>query len=261
MEFHSVVHGKKLPEVYHLSYDGTHLQIFLNPTYWFKFLDVAGRGTYYAKNQGQEYVPPSVFGGAFGQRECANAVKTPEGFMCLNIPAFLENSNNDDQGVSMHALGRTLASVLFILNHLLHEADKQNEEQWQGAVQLFVLETAVSPAGFDLSLSLLARKYLEGIGNNVRLDEAILAMEEHYLKPSKTKVGLFRTAIEVRLRTHGVLHMHTVGNCACLGAMPKDFGDRGCHLSSHNVDTVFQQFNLLVGVAYIWQMVRDGSRV
>ncbi len=271
MEFFSLVNGRKLPEVYHLSFSGRHFQIFLNFSYWSHFVGLAGSGTPYSLGQGQAYVSPDVSGGEFGQHACANASKTLDGSICISVPAFLEKDDDEDKIITMRVLGHTLSSILFILQHLLYEIEEQNVEVAQGGQQqLFVLETAVAresgfhSASLGLSLSPLARKYLEGLGKNITFSKASEAMGEHYRQMNsgdEETVLLFRHEFEVRLREHGVLGMRTAGNCACLGTMPQNFGDMGCYLSSHNVDAVAQQFNLLVGVAHVWQMVRDGVSV
>lgn len=268
MEFFSLVRGKRLPEIYHLSFNGTHFQIFVPPKYWSQFVEIAGEETYYASNQGEAYVFPRVDGGTFGQRGCAIASRTLDGYVCLEVPSFLENTTDENQTVTMRELGHTLASIFFILQHLLYDADEQKEEIEQGnQLQLFAVETFLirdsmyHGAGLCLSLSPIARKYLEGLGKNIEINKAVEAMKEHFFAPdvnqdsrSKTWHGDF----VVQLREYGVLHMNTRGNCACLGTMPQDFGAMGYALSSHNVDTVFQQFNLLVGIAHIWQIVRNG---
>lgn len=269
MEFHSLVDGKKLPEIYHFGFSGTHFEIFLSPTYWLQFVNATQQGTYYASNQGKAYAPPVISGGAFGQHGTANASHAPDGFMmCIRVPAFLKNPDDVTNIVTMRVLGHTLSSILFILNHLLHETDKSNEEVIpQALLQLFVIETYISHdlrqphgAGLDLSLSPVARKFLKALGNSVCIDKAMTAMSNHHWNSSakgKPKPQAWYGDFVVRLREHGVLHLNTRGDCACLGTIPREFGERGCYLSSHNVDTVFQQFNLLVGIAYIWQMVRN----
>ena len=266
MECFPVVRGKRLPEVYHFGFNGAEFEVFLNPIYWIKFVETSGDGTHYALSQGPTYISPRSEGGTFGQHGCATASRTLDGYVCIKVPAFLENPDDEDQLVSMRELGRTLSSILFILQHLLHEADGHNDNAGQGLPQLFVVVTFIShrqefhSAGLEISLSPLARKYLEEMGDNIPLREAMQSMEEHYLKSSRLKTRLFITAMDVHLREYGVLHLHTVGNCACLGTIPRDFGNEGYCLSSHNVDTVYQQFNLLVGIASVWQMVRDGLR-
>ncbi|OHA79416.1 MAG: hypothetical protein A2747_03225 [Candidatus Yonathbacteria bacterium RIFCSPHIGHO2_01_FULL_44_41] len=273
--------GKKLPEVYHFGYNGTHFQILIPFMYWVQFVNLTGKETQYASDQGQAYVPPSVLGGSFGQHGCARFSKTLGRSAVIEVPAFLENPDDENQIVGMRDLGHTLSSILFILQHILHDADegkKDVAEQESSPVldtkpagsQLFVLETIVARepgqfhgAGLGLSLSPVARKYLESLGKGVDLDGAMESMKEHFFMPyadEKFRNRAWHGDFVIRLREYGVLHLNTRGNCACMGTEPKDFGDRGYSLLSHNVDTVAQQFNLLVGIANVWQMVRGGLR-
>lgn len=265
MEFFPAVHGKKLPEVYHFGFSGTHFQVFLPFAYWSQFVDLAGKSTHYALKQSQAYIPPIISGEAFGQHGCANASKTLDGSVCIEIPTFSEKTDDENQRVSLRDFGHTLSGILFILQYLLYRADERKEKAKQGISQLFVLETAMAresgfhSAGLGLSVSPLARRYLEKLGKDIVFDRAVKGMEDHLYSGRKELTRSFHGDFAVRLREYGVLHMHTVGNCACLGTMPHHFGDNeGYYLSSHNVDTMFQQFNLLVGIAYVWQMVRDG---
>ncbi|HBC70784.1 TPA: hypothetical protein DCZ46_02375 [Candidatus Campbellbacteria bacterium] len=269
MEFFPLVGGKKLPEVYHLGFSGTHFQVFVTLEYWLKFVSLTGAETHYASRHGQEYISPSIFGGSFGWYGCARVSKSLDDFVCIEVPAFVNESNTVEPVAQMRDLGSTLANIFFILQHLIYEYDEQNVEMQQGChTQLFVVETFLSReptqfhgAGLELAVSTQARKYLEGLGRQIELERAIEAMKSHFFMPhvdGQLQVRSWRGDFVVRLRDNGVLHMNTRGNCACLGTMPRDFGDRGCQLSSHNVDTVKQQFNLLVGIASVWQMVREG---
>lgn len=270
MELYPLVDGVILPEVYHFSFSGTHFEIFLNPKYWVQFVEYTGAGTEYSTWQGESFVPPKLSGGDFGQRGCACASRNFEGFMCIKIPAFVTKLDYETSRDLMRTYAHTLSSILSALQQMLYESMEQVEPAIHRLPQLFCLNTHVGlatdlhSAGLDLSLSPLSRRYLEKVGDAVVYEDAIEAMEEHYwrIHPGAEKeIGLFPGAVMVRITQNGVPHLHTVGECACLGAMPENFGDgRGCHLHSHNVDSVYQQFNLLVGVAYIWQAVRDGLR-
>ncbi|MGB2580131.1 MAG: hypothetical protein WBC83_00355 [Minisyncoccia bacterium] len=271
MEFFPLVQGKRLPEVYNLGFSGTHFQVFVPLEYWLKFVSLTGAETHYASRHGQGYIPPSIFGGSFGWYGCARVSKGLDGFVCIEVPSFIEESNTVEYSIQMRDLGSTLAEIFFILQHLLYEDDEQNVEVQQGGhTQLFVVETFVARelgqfhgAGLELAVSTQARKYLESLGSNIDLERAIEAMKAHFFMPhvdGQLHCKSWHGDFVVRLRDNGVLHMNTRGNCACLGTMPRDFGDRGCQLSSHNVDTVSQQFNLLVGIASVWQMVREGLR-
>lgn len=272
MEFYPLVRGVRLPEVYHLGFNGTHFEIYVDPIYWLQFVEAAGEGTDYAKSQGPAYVPPRQSGGSFGQYGCATVVSnTLEGFTCIQVPATEVISEDGEIVVSMRSLGHTLASIMFILMYLLNGAIKKDEEGERGAQQLFVLETFVSPraeyhgAGLELSVSPRARKYLESLGSGYCIEEAIAAKRDHYLSEDANRKEvvrfLFANDFMVGIKQYGTLDMKTMGNCACLGVMPRDFGEEGYCITSHNVDTVSQQFNLLVGIAYVWQMVRGCVRM
>lgn len=271
MEFHPLVQGRRLPEVYHLGFNGTHLQVFTPFAYWCKFVELTGSGTHFASSQSKEYVPPSLTTGSFGWYGCAGISRGLDGLVCISVPAFIDESNTVEHAVQVRDLGHTLANIFFILQQLLNEEGKQSVEMEQKSnTQLFVVETFVARepgqfhgAGIGLSVSPSARKYLETLDRGMEFEMAIESMKSHFFMPY-TDEEIHRRSwhgdFVIRLRDNGVLHMNTQGNCACLGAMPRDFGDEGCYLSSHNVDTVRQQFNLLVGIASVWQMVRDGLR-
>lgn len=271
MQLYSLVDGKKLPEVYRFGFNGTHFEIFLKPTYWLQFVNFTEWGTEYALRQGEAYVPPVITGGPLGQDGCAFASKTFEGFTRIRVPAFVEKPDDENELVLMRTFAQTLSGILSVLQQLLFDADEQKEEPIYRLPQLFSLETYVASEpghnsmGLDLSLSPFARKYLEHIGEGTVYYKAVEAMKEHYWKlhpTDKKSVELFPGAVMVCLRENGVLHINTVGESVCLGTIPENFGDeRGCHLCSNNVDTVSQQFNLLVGVAYVWSAVYDGFRI
>jgi len=264
-----LTHGEPLPEVYHLSFNGTHFEIFMNSTYWEKFVKIASE-THFPKNMGPTYVPPSMTKPTFGFYGCAEVTHTLDGYTCLRVPALLAPNDEGNPANNMRAFGETLSSIFIVLAHLVYDARESKEFCAPECVpQLFALETFISHeerfhgAGFTFSISHSALKYLESLGKR-HLPRAIESMEHHFFAQScrddDDNIRLFRGSMDCRIQEYGILHMHTVGNCACLGVMPQDFGRYGCGLSTHNVDTISQQFNLLVGIAYIWQMVRDALR-
>ncbi|MCK9344912.1 MAG: hypothetical protein M0P64_02150 [Candidatus Pacebacteria bacterium] len=267
-----LTHGESLPEVYHLSFNGTHFEVFVSQAYWEKFVKFASE-TQFPKNMGPTYVPPSMIKPTFGFHGCAEITQTFDGLTCLKVPALLVPNDEENPANNMRAFGETLSSIFIILNHLIYNSFEEKEICNSGDLpQLFALETFISHearfhgAGFSFSISHRALKYLEALGIR-HLPRAIESMEHHFFAQSRrddddddnnNNRRLFRGSMECRLREYGTLHMHTVGNCACLGVMPRDFGRDGCGLSTHNVDTISQQFNLLVGISYVWQMVREG---
>ncbi len=95
MAFFPVVNGKKLPEIYHFGFNGTHFQVFLPFAYWSQFVDLAGKGAYYTSNQSQAYIPPVISGEAFGEHGCANASRALDGSACIEIRAFSEKTDDE----------------------------------------------------------------------------------------------------------------------------------------------------------------------
>lgn len=268
MQFYPLVRGKKIPEIYHFGFNGTHFQIFVSFEFWSLFVELAGKKARYFSMNGPEYVPPTISGGEFGHHGCSNTEEIVGSSMCIKIPAFIEKDDDREQGFSIKDLGFTLLSVLDILRHLLFDVEERNEEPTQNNLQLFELETFISDgpgfrysAGLELSLSPSSRKYLEMLGQNIILDKATDLMRAHMLKmfPSREGSSFLHSYPRITLRERGVLGLVTEGNCACLGTAPDSFrDDEGCYLTSHNIDHISQQFNLLVGVASVWQMVRSG---
>lgn len=260
MEFPAITcDGKKLPELYHFGYSGTHFQIILSCKGWQDFVAMVGEGTHYAEVQGSSFVPPSVCGKNFGFLECARTLQLDDESVCIEIPVV------SDVAANMRTYAETLEFILDILFVLLAESEDRKEIAETGYSQLFVLGTYVLEAGkihgapLALSVSNIARKYLENLGEGVRFLVAIQAMSQHAHGFWKDTDISYSSNFNVQVRTRGVLGMFTSGDCACLGTAPENFSDQeGCYLTSHNVDTVFQQLNLLIGIAYVWQLVRNG---
>lgn len=265
-----VVEHYDLPEVYHLGFNGTHFEIALNPTYWDKFINFAGGGTPYAKKLGPEYFPPSIFGGKFGFHGCATVVNTPEGFSLIQVPALSEPGEQNPAS-SLLSAGMTLSSILFVLNHFVLIASEAKEKAGHDEIpQLFTIRTQIgSDQGIyllklSLSASLLSIEYLTRIDSQFSFLDAIEEMEDHYTTQALREgnaVRLLPKAVACYFYNFGLLYMRTVGSEVTLEVDKEDFESNNCCFSSCNVDTISQQFNLLVGVASVWQLVRDGLRL
>jgi hypothetical protein len=271
VEHNPVIESYNLPEVYHLGYNGTHFEICLNPTYWDKYIRLAGAGTPYATKMGPTYIPPSIFGGKFGFYGCATVINTPEGFSCIRIPALTEKGEQDLK-MSLHTFGATLSSVLFCLNHLLYLAHDAKEKAMPGEnFQLFAVRTHVghNPAfhkvNLSLATSLLSIEFLTRFGSEYSFLDTTEEMEDHYITQVARDgevVRLLPRAVECHFYNYGALFFRTIGGeRVTLEVLPEDFSNKMRCLSGRNVETVLQQFNLLVGVASVWQLVRDGIRL
>ena len=150
-------------------------------------------------------------------------------------------------------------SLLRVISCVLSEYEKAGSLTKKAPYQLFDVGTMASENSRPiwLTVSSFARAYLEEMGEG-KLTEVVSAMEAHYQNMYNRSTS--RCDFRAEIRERGVLSFHTQGSCACLcGVNPGYVGDgEGYYLHSHNVDSLFRQFNILVGVASVWQMVRNG---
>lgn len=264
MENLSLVYdGKNLPELYHFGFNGSHFQIFLSESSCLGLMEAMGN----ISHLGKDFIPPALHNENFGFAGSASLSRTLNQGCCIAIPAVFDTKDY----LSLRSSAKTLSITLIGLSISLYNSAERGESAESNESQLFELRTivgekdALHAGGFELSVSHTARRYLETLGKNIRFPEAMRAMKHHadivWSSGDDNEGGLSIGHFDVRLRSRGVIGMDTLGDCACLGTAPKDFKEtEGYHLLSHNVDGLLQQFNLLVGVAYIWQMVRNGVR-
>jgi hypothetical protein len=268
MECYPLSRGDKIPRIYDFGFDGKCFQIILEEKYWIRFVEIAGKGTYFAQAQGSLFVTPASDKDFFGFQGFGKVTRLLTGNVCVEIPSF-SLATGDDHAREICSYAETMRVVLIILRCILSEVNEKKIDHGND-LQLFVLETYLGnygdfhAAGLEITFSPSARVFLEKMGNNIRLDKAVQGMVDHHYKsyPEESSSGSYlRHSFDARIRTNGVLHINTLGNCACLGTMPRDFDQtEGYRLASHNVDTIYQQFSLLVAIASVWQMLRDGLK-
>lgn len=268
MKLFELVHGKMVPEVYSLGFTGTHFQFLVLPHIWLKIVAHAEHGTYFTSSQKNGFTPPDKKESPWGIAECATISHLLDGRIAINIPAVpIQGQENFWDEIRNYAHTISLLTRLFY--HIT--AEQKKESTLDCTPQLFHINTYVGEAGqfhgaaLDLSVSLTARLYLYKLGENIYWKDTVQSMENHFetLSPRENDSysNFFSRGLGARLRERGLLDFKTFGDCACLGANPSSFGDEeGCYLSSHNVDNVVQQFNLLVAIASVWQKVADGIR-
>lgn len=268
MECYPLTAGRIYPELYHVGCTGAHLQIFLSRENWSRYVGTVGAGSPYAKKQDSSFVPPQRKGGSFGFGGYAEAHEVLDGMMCIEVPIFSEKEDGG-RTPEMEMCIRTISSILFVLSYFLFDLDQKpelNQPLPQGVLpQLFSLSIYLGEYsrpgsyGVELTVSPRARLYLGRVGNTP-LSRGARLMREHYehLYARVTDFRLDDSEFALGLRRENVLSFKTPGNCACLGVQPPGDPNAGYSLSSHNIDTSFQQTNLLVGIAFVWQMVRDG---
>ena len=268
MEHYQLKRGNVYPELYHVGCTGTRLQIFLSKGNWLRYVAVAGSEGPYAENQGSSFTPPRQEGGSFGFAISAEVHETLDGMMCIEVPIFSEKEDGE-RVAEMEACVRTISSILFILMYILFDEEQtpvSNEPLPKGVMpQLFCLGICLGEYsrpgsyGIDFTVSPRARLHLGKMGNEP-LTRGPRLMREHYERfyGSEPALHVSDSEFTLGLRRENILTFKTLGNCACLGSAPPSDPEEGYTTSSHNVDTTYQQTNLLVGVAYVWQTVRDG---
>lgn len=263
MEFLPVKKGG-FPELYHLGFDGIRFQLFLSDECWSRFVELTQKGTLYATKSGPSYVPPSKEGGSFGYTGCAEAQRAIDGTMCIEIPAI--SVLLDERGCTreMAIKVETLAHILVVFSILACEVDARHEEFSEDILsQLFFVNTyrgsgvANGNWGLEVTVSPRARAVLRDVDSAV-FARVTIAMHKHFVDyhafDPRGEPGLGDFTCDVHA---GVIQLKTFGFCSCLGCEPPRCEDDGYYLSSHNVDNAAQQFNLLVGLAYLWQAVRE----
>jgi len=266
MKSFDLVGGKLIPEVYSLGFTGTHFQFLVQLNIWLKIVALAKHGTYFALSHKNGFVPPDKKESPWGIAECATISHLLDGHIAINIPA-VPLQGQEDFWDEMRNYAHTVDLLTRLLYHIMTEHKKECVPGC--APQLFHIGTYVGEAGqfhgaaLDLSVSLTARLYLHGLGEGICLKDTVRSMQEHHKElfsgDKGRSFGFFSEDFRASLRERGLLDFKTLGNCACLGANPSSFDDdEGCYLSSHNVDNVSQQFNLLVAIASVWQKVHDG---
>lgn len=268
MEHYQLKRGDIYPEFYHIGCTGTHLQIFLSKEGWSRYVDVSGSKGPYAENQGSSFTPPRHEGGNFGFSNSAEVNETLDGMMCIEVPIFSEKEDGE-RIAEMEASISTISSILFILTYILFDQEQtpvSDELLPKGVMpQLFCLSVYLGEYsrpgsyGINFTVSPRARLYLGKIDGE-SLARGPRLMREHYERFYSPDASVHFSDFDfiLGLRRENVLTFKTLGNCACLGSSPPSDPKEGYSTSSHNVDTTYQQTNLLVGVAYVWQVVRDG---
>ena len=264
MEFYPLMNNeKKIRELYYLSFTGTHFEFVVDQDDWRGIIERIGNGTPFALRQEADYIPPS--GNApWGIEGCCTVNVLLNGRVSLTIPAVPAILDTEGPYAHIQPYARTIVIMTKVLSSMLYEISKDEDACVPVREQLFhtqtVLFSGFHGASLDLTVSHTAAEYLASCGEEKECTPAVRAMRSHYhaLFLPDEELGYIRRGIDVVLRTKGLLHLNTVGDCACMGAIPQHHDDKGYYLSSHNVDGAHQQFNLLVGIASLWNMVREG---
>ncbi|MHB8652196.1 MAG: hypothetical protein ACYC8S_03635 [Minisyncoccota bacterium] len=265
MECLAVTEGKGVRELYHLGFSGTHFQFIFSAKDWETVAEKLVQFGYKVFSGAVEHSSSKGGDTSCEPRGYATISILLDSSVCLSIAAVSSSDNVSNSQQELRAGAHTISDFLAVLNGVL---SRDREECVDHEMrQLFHPNTFVGEgfhgAALDLSVSFVARHFLERFEAGTQFDGAVSAMLKYYnalFPPTGDEyVGDLRRSFEARVREGGLLHFYTMGNCACLGAMPDKESDRGHYLSSHNVDNVWQQLSLLAAIASVWQMMRDGA--
>lgn len=254
MECLHISESKGIRELYYLDFDGTHLKFIMRQGVYLEILSLI-KSRY-------KILAARLFDMNLSDFfSCSEMVHIGEDLVSVNI-SITEALNHRQDGHEKALLcGSVISDIFFALGELIFDLPKYSGGRTK---QLFHVNTiarkGLHGGSFDLTVSLPARTYLQSLGENIDLKKISKTMYEHYvLVNGASEYTLNSHCFRVQLRERGLLNMVTMGDCACLGTSPDKLrDDEGYYLSSHNMDTVSQQFNMLVGIASIWKMVRDG---
>jgi hypothetical protein len=179
-------------------------------------------------------------------------------FIVVEIPS------NDKS--KLRAIAETLANIFYFEPYLTAENVKK-KDVYTGPVQLFSVSTMFSAdeewqtAALSFSVSPHAATFLAKQPPGTQVPDAVKEMKKQWLAITGTKRKDFEDAelfFSAHLKEHGMFRLSTVGNCACLGKRSEELKkNQGFHIASHNVDFSHQQINLLVGLACVWDWVRE----
>lgn len=166
----------------------------------------------------------------------------------------------------LEAVAQSL-SIIFSHEFLLtHTMVKKGYVHPGTPVQLFSLETQYTVdqkfhgASLWLSISPQAARFLKKHPQGTPIPRARREMLHQWKsfsgKNNRESHHLYG-AFAAHLREYGMISFVTLGSCACMGGMPEEVPDgRGFYIDSHNVDYTYQQINLLIGIACLWDWVR-----
>lgn len=259
MQFDPIIKGAKFLEIYHMGFNGTHFQIFLRLADWPRVADLMGKlwERIYLSYGKEERVTPSQKGGSFGILGCAHSQIVGD-VVRIEIPAFPKDDKT--YAIEINAFAGTMDALLRAISYVLMEYEKAGSLTSAMPYQLFDVGTMTceNSRPIFLTVSSFARTYLEKVGEG-SLEDIVSVMEGHYRNMFNDR-SASRWDFRAKIGKRGVLSFHTQGKCACLSGVNPEYvvGGNGYYLHSHNVDSLTRQFNILVGVASVWQMVRDG---
>ena len=241
--------GVPVPEIYHLSMEDGQLIITFTELGWIQ----ANTFLNNSNNLLQEtsFIPPSEpvwgCGGVFHTTKINTEYR-------VSIP---DTKNKKKQNLISKSMTVFTTMEMLMIDGVHGSSSLDNP-------QLFSLNTIYRPSEYaGASLSLTISPYvvevLKTLPENSHLPGVRAFMKDHIVAlDGKRNARLFEEDIQAFIRTDCTLRFVTAGNCACMGQMPEEVKSNvGLYIDSHNVDSPQQQINLIVGIAALWQWVRE----
>lgn len=266
MENYGLTHpnaGEINPLRYHLTLGKRGLELHFTELGWAQLNKVL-RHKYAKKLLPNNFVPPDYkewgIDGVLTTKgqSLRNTAKKDE-YIVVYVP-----SNQKDK---LSAIAETLSHIFLLDHQITADTVKKEGGGSRDDIQLFSLETMFSKeeefhgAGLSFSVAPKAAVFLGKHPPGTLIPNAVKEMKSQWLKISGVKRKESRytdQAFTAHLREYGMLSLSTMGNCACLGEVPEELGEnRGFGITSHNVDYAPQQINLLIGLACVWDWVRE----
>lgn len=237
--------SKTLLSGYRLTIVNGNLCIVLLEDTWLKLVELIGEGTYFAQDN-QEFVPPTNNFQPWGFGKVCKPVVDAERVVTLSFP--LKKSSG--------AIGvNHVAITLQILTHALNCRLTQVERGLFEITTCLRIDVGMAP----FSIVVQPRGHQLIVANRglllAKTEEIQKAIASTY--NSATSAASFFSRMELHWARFGIteenrMGLETLGSCACVGVNgTEDVAEGSYWMTSHNVDSVFQQLSLLAGFAKV----------
>ena len=254
MKFAPLVSRKVVPELYHIGFKNSHLQIFMSSKTW---------NEHFAGNF--KLVTPWVNEPSIAARSVINWDEIEKAYdlfsdpltghedgmdNVIQVPVVPEN-DSPSKVEDFKQYAKTIHELLEAL--FVFTADKDHlSAPCTHHPQLFMITTCINEGmrtGYELEVT-ISPQALNYIG---RMNKKQFAFVERLMDECVVEG---QGCSEVRAMPDGRVFILKAGN-ASLGP---ESGQEFRYLRGHNVDNPAQQLVLLIGLAVIWQMVREGIK-
>jgi hypothetical protein len=199
----------------------------------------------------------------WGVDKVLNPIKKQGEHYVLTIGAAVQKNEIGRKNVC-----KSLSGFFRIINYVvLFEVEEERQPRDDERLQLLCVDTywgeeamnhsygmgvSMSP---ETALFLIrhSQEEIPGVRKAMLIHHKVLYPEIHKERNPRSFMGWFTGVI----RELGTISFITMGDCACLGQMPKETQlDEGLYADSHNLDNPGQQLNMIVGISIMWEWVQ-----